>query len=302
MRLDGNRSIINNPYLYLGPYALLFFLFIMLPILSAIALGLTDFNSFQRPGFVGTRNFVYMFTQDDVFMQYVLPNTLKFAVIVGPIGFILAFLLAYLLAQISSKPRTILALLIYSPSMTSAVAMQVIWTTIFSGNQSGYLNAFLLQRGWIVEPLQWLQDPQYLFTIMVVVSLWNSMGIGFLAMLAGMLNINPEMYEAAYIDGMSNRFQEITRITIPSMKPQMLFGAVMAILETFQMGAIGVELSGANPTPQYSGQLMINHIDDYGFMRYEMGYAAALAVLLLLFIYLTSRFVWRLFGEEAEVE
>ena len=131
---------------------------------------------------------------------------------------------------------------------------------------------------------------------MIIVSLWNSMGIGFLSMLAGILNINSEMYEAGYIDGISNRFQEIIYITIPSMKPQMLFGAVMAVINTFQTGAIGVQLSGANPTPQYAGQMMLNHIEDYGFLRYEMGYAAAISVVLLLLIWFLSKIVFKVLG------
>lgn len=138
----------------------------------------------------------------------------------------------------------------------------------------------------------------HLMTIMIVVTLWGSMGVGFLAMLSGVLNINKEIYEAGYIDGIKNRFQEILYITIPSMKPQMLFGAVMAVVGTFQAGAIGVALSGANPTPQYAGQLMVNHLEDYGFIRYEMGYAAAISVLLLLIVYLFSKVAWRLFGEK----
>ena len=132
--------------------------------------------------------------------------------------------------------------------------------------------------------------------IMILVTLWSSMGIGFLAMLAGILEINPELYEAGSLDGISNRFQEIIYITIPSMKPQMLFGAVMAIVSTFQAGAIGVTLSGANPTPQYAGQLIVNHIEDYGFIRYEMGYAAAVSVVLLLMVLLFTRFSNRLFA------
>jgi multiple sugar transport system permease protein len=135
-------------------------------------------------------------------------------------------------------------------------------------------------------------------TIMIVVTLWGSMGVGFLAMLSGVLNINKEIYEAGYIDGIKNRFQEIIYITIPSMKPQMLFGAVMAVVGTFQAGAIGVALSGANPTPQYAGQLMVNHLEDYGFIRYEMGYAAAISVILLLVVYIFSKVAWRLFGEK----
>lgn len=210
----------------------------------------------------------------------------------------LAFMLAWVLAQLPKLPRTLFALILYSPSMTSGVAMGVVWKTFFNGDQNGYLNSFLLNLGVIQEPLQWLLDPRFLMTIMIVVTLWSSMGVGFLAMLAGILEVNPELYEAGALDGISNRFQEIVHITVPSMKPQMLFGAVMAIVATFQAGAIGVTLSGANPTPQYAGQLIVNHIEDYGFLRYEMGYAAAVSVVLLLMVLLFTRLANRLFGSE----
>ncbi|MDO6356028.1 sugar ABC transporter permease [Caloramator sp. CAR-1] len=287
----------GNAYIFLTPYILLFFIFIVLPVISAILLSFTNFNAVQFPKFIGLKNYINLITQDDVFMQYVLPNTVKFALIVGPLGYILSFLLAWMLAQIPKKPRTILALIIYSPSMTMGVAMQVVWTTIFSGDKTGYLNSFLLKYGFIQQPIQWLQSPKYLMLIMIIVTIWSSMGVGFLAMLAGVLNIDPELYEAGYIDGISKRWQEIVYITVPSMKPQMLFGAVMSVVSTFQAGAIGVQLSGSNPTPQYAGQLIVNHIEDFGFLRYEMGYASAVSFVLLLIIWLSSKFVWRLFGE-----
>ncbi|WP_182104225.1 carbohydrate ABC transporter permease [Niallia taxi] len=286
-----------NIWIYLGPYLLLFFLFIIVPVLIAIGLSFTYFNSIEFPSFIGLKNFVSLLTQDAVFMQYVVPNTLKFSLIVGPGGYILSFLMAWMLAQIPHKPRTVLALILYSPSMTAGVAMTVLWTVIFSGDASGYLNGILLDLQLITQPIQWLQSPEYLMAIMVIVTLWTSMGVGFLAMLSGILNINQEIYEAGYIDGIRNRFQEIIFITIPSMKPQMLFGAVMAVVNTFQAGAIGVALSGTNPTPQYAGQLMVNHIEDYGFIRYEMGYAAAISVVLLLVVYLFSIAARRLFEE-----
>ncbi|KAA0561253.1 sugar ABC transporter permease [Bacillus sp. CH30_1T] len=284
--------------IFLAPYMIMFFTFIILPVVAAVALSFTYFNAIEMPTFIGLANYVNVITQDAVFMQYVLPNTLTFAFIVGPGGYVLSFILAWMLAQISKVPRTILALIIYSPSMTAGVAMGVVWKIIFSGDEVGYLNSVLIRMGIIYEPVQWLQSPEFLMTIMIVVTLWGSMGVGFLAMLSGVLNINREIYEAGYIDGISNRLQEIIYITIPSMKPQMLFGAVMAVVGTFQAGAIGVELSGANPTPQYAGQLMVNHLEDFGFIRYEMGYAAAISVLLLLFIYLFAKVAKQLFGEK----
>lgn len=288
----------GNAYLLLSAYILLFLIFIILPVVLAIVLSFTNFDAVQLPKFIGFNNYIRLITQDDVFMQYVMPNTIKFALIAGPVGYIMSFLIAWMLAQIPKKPRTILALVLYSPSMTAGVAMQVVWTTIFSGDQSGYLNSLLLRLGTIQQPIQWLQSPKYLMLIMIIVTIWSSMGVGFLAMLAGVLNVNSEVYEAGYIDGISNRFQEIIHITIPSMKPQMLFGAVMAVVGTFQAGAIGVQLSGTNPTPQYAGQLIVNHIEDFGFIRYEMGYAAAVSLALLLIIWLCSKVVWRMFGEQ----
>lgn len=291
MRRSDRRWIVT----FLSPYIALFSIFIIVPTVLAILLSFTNFNTIQFPKFVGLKNYVSLFTTDSVFMQYVLPNTIKFAIIVGPLGYFLAFFLAWMLAQIPRIPRTILSLIIYSPSMTVGVAMQVIWLTVFSGDKSGYLNSFLLRVGLIDQPIQWLQSPKFLFPTMVIVTLWSSMGVGFLAMLAGVLNTDPEVYEAGYIDGISKRWQEIFYITIPLMKPQMLFGAVMSVVSTFQAGYIGVMLSGSNPTPQYSGQLIVNHIEDFGFMRYEMGYAAAISVVLLIMIWISSKFVWALF-------
>jgi multiple sugar transport system permease protein len=288
----------GNAYAFLSMYALMFITFILIPVGLAFLLSFTFFDTIQPPLFNGLINYITLLTEDDIFMRYVIPNTIQFAVIVGPGGYVLAFLLAWMLAQLPKIPRTIFALILYSPSMTAGVAMTVVWQTIFSGDQNGYLNSLLLSNGMIQEPIQWLQSPQYLMTIMIIVVLWSSMGVGFLAMLAGILEINPELYEAGSLDGISNRFQEIIHITIPSMKPQMLFGAVMAIVSTFQAGAIGVTLSGGNPTPQYAGQLIVNHIEDFGFLRYEMGYAAAASVVLLLMVLFFSRVANRLFGSE----
>ncbi len=296
--LGGWAAREGSAYAFLSLYALAFIVFIVLPVLAAFGLSFTFFDTIQPPTFTGLKNYIVLLTQDDIFMRYVLPNTIQFAVLVGPGGYALAFILAWTLAQLPKLPRTILALILYSPSMTTGVAMTVVWKTIFSGDQNGYLNSFLLGLNLIQEPVQWLQSPQYLMTIMILVTLWSSMGVGFLAMLAGILEINPELYEAGSLDGISNRFQEIVHITIPSMRPQMLFGAVMAIVGTFQAGAIGVTLSGGNPTPQYAGQLIVNHIEDFGFLRYEMGYAAAVSVVLLLMVLFFSRLANRLFAGE----
>ncbi|MGA0351481.1 MAG: carbohydrate ABC transporter permease [Acholeplasmataceae bacterium] len=289
----------NHPSWFIVPYWSLFAIFIILPVIAAVFLSFTYFNAIETPTIIGINNYVELITIDTVFMQYVLSNTFRFALIVGPVGYVMAFMLAWMLAQIPKLPRTILAIILYSPSLTLGVAMAAMWRIIFSGDANGYLNAILLSNNIILEPIQFLQSPQYLMTIMIVVSLWSSMGVGFLAMLAGVLNIDQTLYEAAYVDGIKSRTQEVMYITLPSMKPQLLFGAVMAVVTTFQAGAIGVQLAGSNPTPQYAGQLIVNHIEDFGFIRYMMGYAAAVSVVLLLIVYAISKVTFKVLGDKS---
>lgn len=281
----------------MAPYIFFFTAFVLIPVIVSIALSFTYFNTVQKPEFVGIDNYIDLFTNDSVFMQKVLPNTLIYGIIVGGGGYILSFFMAWSLAQLTKGPRTILAIILYSPSLTGGVLLSTVWSVIFSGDANGYLNALLIRLNWIQQPILWLQSEKYLLPIMIIVSLWSNLGIGFLAMLAGILNVNEEMYEAAHIDGVKNRFQEILYITIPSVKPQMLFGAIMSIVGTFTSSGVGTALSGSNPTPGYAGQLIVNHMEDMAYIRYEMGYASAVAVVLLIAIRLCSNFFTRLLGE-----
>ncbi|MFK7695626.1 carbohydrate ABC transporter permease [Paenibacillus sp. HJGM_3] len=287
-------------YAFIAPFLLCFIAFILVPVLLAIALSFTYFNAIESPRFIGWDNFQYLLSQDLIFLKYALPNTIKFALIVGPGGYAAAFLLAWLISQLPAKARTWYALAMYTPSLTAGIAMSIVWLPLLTGDRIGYLNSFLLNWGFIDEPILWVTDKAYLMNSMIVVTLWSSMGVGFLAMLAGLLGVNQELYEAGRLDGIKSRLQEIWYITIPSMKPQMLFGAVMSIVGTFKAGAIGQELSGVFPTPEYSGTLLISHIQDYGEVRFEMGYAAAVSVFLLVLMYLSNRLGFRLFGSKGD--
>lgn len=290
-KLQNNK----NGYGFVGPYGIIFGIFILIPVILAILLSFTNFNAIEWPSWVGFSNYITLFTRDEIFMQYVLPNTVTYAVVVGIGGFILAFILSYLLCNLPSVTRTICALIIYSPSMTSGVAMTVIWKVVFSGDQMGILNSWLMSLGVIDEPVIWLINENFLLPIVIIIGLWSSMGVGFLSMIAGILNTDQQLYEAAAIDGVENRFQEVIYITIPSMKPQMYFAAVMSVVNAFQNGAVSAMLTG-NPSPGYAAQLIVNHIEDYGFLRYEMGYAAAVSVVLLLMVQLFSKGADKLFA------
>ena len=296
----GKLKTTLNKYAHwvlLSPFIILFFLFIVIPVTAAIGLSFTQFDSVRFPDFIGLNNYINILTQDSDFMQTVLPNTIKYALIVGPGGFILSFVLAWILAQFTRIPRTIFAVIIYLPSMIGNIMVATVWSVLFSGDRMGYLNSFLLRFNIIDSPVAWLTSP-HLLDIMILVALWSSMGVGFLAMLSGILNVNEELYEAAYIDGIHNRVQEVLYITIPAIKPQMLFAVIMAIVSTFSTSGIGVALSGSNPTPSNYGQLIVNHMEDFGYLRYEMGYAAALSVLLLGFVWLFAKGAYKLFAEK----
>ncbi len=294
----GRRERNNlSGLLFAAPYALIFLVFILIPVALAVVLSFTNFNAIEWPEWVGFLNYITLLTSDEVFMQYVLPNTVLYAVVVGIGGYILSFLLAWLLCNLTRGVRTVLALIIYSPSLTAGVAMTVLWKVIFSGDQTGLLNSWLMSLGIIDEPIVWLVNTSYLLPIVILIGLWSSMGIGFLAMIAGIANSDESLYEAGAIDGISNRFQEMIYITIPQMKPQMLFAAVMAVVNAFQNGTVSALLTG-NPSPGYAAQLIVNHIEDYGFLRYEMGYAATVSVVLLLIVQLFSKAANRLLTEK----
>lgn len=301
MKTKSLRQNFFNKYsnwILISPFIICFTVFILLPVLVSFFLSFTKFDSVQMPEFIGFKNYIDIFSNDKHFMQDVLPNTIVYAIIVGPGGYVLSFLLAWVLSQLTRWPRTVLAIVFYSPSLLGSVALTTIWSVIFSGDRSGYLNNLLLSLNVINEPVSWLTSTSTLMPIMIFVALWSSMGVGFLAMLSGVLNVDRELYEAAYIDGVKNRMQEIYYVTIPSTKPQLLFGAVMAIVNTFNSPGLGVALSGSNPTPNYAGQLIVNHMDDYGFLRYEMGYASALSVILLIIVWFSSRIAYKLFSEK----
>jgi multiple sugar transport system permease protein len=287
-------------YLFIAPFVLCFLAFIFVPVVLAILLSFTYFNAIEPPRFIGWSNYLYLMSQDLIFLKYAIPNTFKFALAVGPGGYVASFILAWLISQLPKHARTWYALAIYTPSLTAGIAMTIVWLPLLTGDRIGYLNSFLLNLGIIDKPVLWTTDKTYLMYCMIGVTLWSSMGVGFLAQLAGLLNVNPELYEAGRIDGIKSRLQEIWYITIPSMKPQMLFSAVMAIVTTFKSGQIGQELSGSFPTPQYAGHVLISHINDYGDIRFEMGYASTISVVLLLVMFFANKLSTKLFGSKGD--
>lgn len=262
--------------LFLTPFTVFFLMFTIVPILAAIVLSFTYFNMVSTPTFVGFDNYIRLFFNDDVFL-IALKNTAIFAMITGPISYVLSFFVAWLINEFNRTVRTILTLIFYLPSLAGNVYF--VWTYIFSGDSYGFLNSILLRLGVIFGPVQWLTDTKYMMAVVIVVILWLSLGTGFLSFVAGLQSLNRELYESAAIDGIPNRFAELWYITLPQMGPQLLFGAVMQISTSFAIGYECMNLTGF-PSTDYATQTLVLHILDFGQVRFEMGYACAIAVVL----------------------
>ncbi|MBQ3058281.1 MAG: sugar ABC transporter permease [Clostridia bacterium] len=268
------------------PFFIFFFVFTVLPILSSIVFSFTSFDMISMPKFIGIDNYMRMFIQDEVF-TIVLKNTIALAVVVGPAGFLLAFLLAWLVNEFSTGVRTILSFMFYAPTLVGNAYF--IWKIAFSGDSYGYINSLLLSIGITTEPIVWLKSPEYLFPIVILVQLWQSMGVSFLSNISGLQNVNRDLYEAGAIDGIKNRWQELRYITLPSMSHMLLFSAVMQIQSSFSISAVAVELAGY-PSVQHTVDTIVTHMSDMATVRYELGYASAIAVVLFLMM-ATTRFV-----------
>ena len=283
-------------YLLMAPYFTLFFLFTVLPVLMSVYLSFNYFNMLELPRWVGWTNYIKLLLEDDIFIIS-LRNTLLFAVITGPISYLLCLLFAWIINEFKPKVRAFLTLIFYAPSICGNAYM--IWNLILTGDRYGYLNGLLLRIGILNEPVLWMQTEKYVLQVLIVVQLWLSLGTGFLSFIAGLQTVDKGLYEAAAIDGVKNRWQELWFVTLPAMKPQLMFGAVMQITQSFAVADISIALAG-NPSVNYSGATIVTHLLDYGSTRLDMGYASAIATILFLLMVGTNKLVQRLLRRVGE--
>jgi len=262
------------------PFLSLFFIFTVLPIISSVVLSFFDYDMVSSPIFTGLQNYVRLFTGDSTFMT-VFINTLKFSVITGPIGFLLSFILAWMINEFGHVMRTVLTFLFYAPALVGNAYF--IWQILFSGDSFGYANNFLISFGLTTEPIQWFKNPEYNMTIIMIIQLWMGMGVSFLSNIAGLQNVNTELYEAGAIDGIRTRWHELWYITLPSMKDILFFSAIMQIQAVFSIGTIVTTLAGY-PSVNNSVDTIVSYITDVGATRYEMGYASTISVILFMVI------------------
>lgn len=277
-------------YLFLAPFAIIFTTFNILPVLVSIYFSFTDFNVLEPAEFIGFTNYINLVLADDVFSIGV-QNTLLLAFVTGPIGYLAAYLFAWLINELPRYLKSFAVLVFYAPSISGSVYL--IWNIIFSGDAYGYLNGFLINLGIITEPVLWLTNTNYMMPIVIIVVLWASLGAGFLGFLAGFKGVDKTLYEAAYVDGIKNRWQELWYVTLPSMKPMLLFGAVMAITQAFNVSDVPKAIVGY-PSTDYAVRTVVTHLVDYGSERLEMGYASAIATVLFLTLVLCKSLVQKM--------
>ena len=290
MTFQGFWQTYGWDYAFVAPFMLLFFLFTVVPVVISIGLSFTNFNVFQTPLFVGIENYRTLLMDDKIFLLAV-QNTLLISVVTGPVGYFISLLLAWVVNEFSRGTRTLLTLLFYAPSISGGA--YVIFQVIFSGDAHGLINGVLMDMNLIYEPIQWLSDTKYMMGVAIFVILWMSLGTSFLSFIAGYQNVDRSLYEAGAVDGIRNRWQELWYITLPSMRPQLMFGAVMSITGSFGVGGMLTGLFG-NPSTGYAVHTMVHHLQDYGSVRFEMGYASAIAVLLFLLMVASNGLVQHL--------
>lgn len=265
-------------YVLLAPFLILFTLMTVLPVLSSIVLSFFNFDMVSMPRFAGLDNYIRMFLHDDIF-PIVVKNTILLAILTGPTGFLLSFVLAWLINEFGRTARTLFSFMFYAPTLAGNAIY--IWQIAFSSDSYGYVNSVLMSLGILTEPVAWLSSTDYIVPLVVIIQLWSGLGISFLSNLSGLQNINTELYEAGSIDGIRSRWQELWYITLPGMKHMLLFSAVMQIASAFSISGIIQSLAGY-PTVGYAADTIVSYLTDVGTVKYEMGYASALSVILFL--------------------
>ncbi|MCK4552523.1 MAG: sugar ABC transporter permease, partial [Tenericutes bacterium] len=240
-------------YSMIAPYMIIFTIFTVLPVLMSFFLSFTSFDMLQPPKFIGLSNYVNLFLNDDVFL-IALKNTIILALITGPISYMMAFVFAWLINELPAKIRWVMVLIFYAPSISGSAYL--LWLLIFSSDMYGILNAYLIDLNIINTAILWLETPKYALLILVIVQLWLSLGVSFLAFIAGLQTVDKSLYEAAAMDGIRNRWQELWYITLPQMKSQLMFGAVMQITNALGIGIVSISLFGF-PSVEYSAHTIV---------------------------------------------
>lgn len=272
-------------YIMLIPFFLIFIVFTVWPVIMSVILSFTNYNVFETPKFVGWDNYVNLLVNDDVFVT-AFRNTIVFAIFTGPVSFFVSMFFAWIINELPKGIRELMTLVFYAPSISGNAF--AVWMLIFDGDIYGYLNSFLLRLGFVSEPIIWLKDTRYMMAVVIIVQLWVSLGTSFLTMRAGFSTVDRSIVEAGLVDGIKNRFQELWHITLPAMTPHLILSVILSITGAFGAEAVITAMTGF-PSTGYATHTIMHHLRDYGFIRFQRGYACAIAVILFLLCIAVNR-------------
>ncbi|MGG7619044.1 carbohydrate ABC transporter permease [Bacillus coreaensis] len=282
---------IVTAYGFLTPALILAILFIVLPIILAFTYGFTDYYLLKPNDkeFIGLENFKRMIT-DEVLIQS-FKNTIKFVVFVVPLQLSMALGLALI---VNKKIRGVgfFRTAYFSPAVLSLVVISILWTVMLNPT-SGLINELLANVGISKQPFL-SSASQAMYTI-IAISAWSGCGYQMMIFLAGLKNIDGSLYEAADIDG-ANAFQKFLFITIPSLKPILMFLVITTTIQAFKLIVQPMVMTGGGP--DYSTITILQYIYEYGFRHRNVGYASAITLVFTIFLVVISIIIKKLFREE----
>jgi len=258
-------------YYMLLPFFLLFFVFTVLPIAAALPFAFTDFKLPGAPSFAGIENFRDLFSENDLFMSS-LKNTLLSLLITGLGGFVLNIFAAWLISPLRGRLKTMFIVIFCLPSFLYGAF--AVWGMALGDGMNSPLNSVLMSLGMIKSPVDWLDSSPASILLMQLVRLWGTFGIGFLVTLTGFdeANENRELYDAARIDGLSNRFWHLVFVTVPAAAPRLALMAALQIAAAFSVGSV-FTTTPANMT-------LTDYMLTLGAYKLDIGMASAVGVLI----------------------
>jgi multiple sugar transport system permease protein len=272
-------------YVMLLPFLTLFAGFLIWPLLNSLYLSFTTFNGVKPPEFAGLANFRRLLA-DERFL-HALSNTLLYVVtaVVLTSGFALALALAF---RGQGWGDRLMRTVFFLPSVTSTIALFLMWRWIFAAEDYGLANTVL---GWFGgDAVAWLATPELTIPIMVLMAAWSGMGYAMVIFVAGLNTIPEEYYEAARIDG-ATTWQQFRRITLPLLRPVMTYVVVTTMIAAFQVfEAVYIVFRQVSSVGGVldSGLMIVPYLYDMGFTKFQLGYASAVAWALFLIIFAIS--------------
>lgn len=276
-------------YLFIAPAVLLFFIFVLIPVITSFFLSFTKYNILTPPQWVGLDNYRQIFFHDERFWK-ALRNTAFYVLGVVPAGISISLLLAVAIDQ-KIRFKNFYKAIFFMPVVTSVIAVSVIWKWLFAGEKYGLINHWLINLG--INPVDWLMNPAWTLPAIMIMSIWAGLGYNMIILLAGLQTIPNSFYEAAEIDG-ANTWYKFWHITLPLLRPTLLFVVIMSMINSFQLFE-QVYIMASGTGEGVGGVLdsalsLVAYLYEKGFQRFEMGYASAIAYILFAIILIVTLF------------